>query len=135
VPRLAVTARHLTSGGVAPAARVAVSLRLSRIFGCPVCRQLFPALAERAGLDRDAVRAALDGRIADLAPEVAAAVAWAEAVASGDGALPTDVPEAATMLGDAQRDHLAFMVRLELVVHATGLFFLPHRWIERAALV
>lgn len=137
VPRLLLTAGDLGAARLGPdrieaATRVAVSLRLSRLLGCPVCRALFPKLAPRAGLSPFAVLGALEDSPSALPPQAAAAVAWTDAIVAGRGE-PAGVPDAASSLSEEQRAHLLAFVRLELVVHATGLFFLPHAWVTRAA--
>ena len=74
------------------------------------------------------------GRL-DLARVLAAAVGYAEGVYRADGAAPVHealAPEAQSLTGP-QRAHLEAFVRLERIVHATGLLFLPHAWIRRAA--
>lgn len=113
------------------ASRVAVQLRMARLLGCPVCARMFPGLGRKAGLTHEAVESALAGEPAGLAPEQYGAVVWADAIITGNGATPLDVPMAALALTDPQRQHLLFMMRLELVVHATGLMFLPNAWIDR----
>lgn len=115
------------------ATRVAIFLRLSKMLGCPVCRALFPKLAPSAGLDLAGVEAAIQGDATALTAQAAAAIAWVEAVMGADGAEPTEIPEAARTLTDPQRAHLLQAVRIERIVHATGLMFLPHTMIERAA--
>jgi alkylhydroperoxidase family enzyme len=114
-----------------PATRMAVQLRLARLLGCPVCRALFPGLGRRAGLSGDAVRAALEGELAALPSEAAAAVAWIDGVVRLGGYAP-EVTEATGTLSDVQRDHLVIMARLDIVIHSVGLMFLPHSMIEHA---
>ena len=137
VPRLLRTAADATAGRAGPdrldaATRVAVCLRLARRLGCPVCRALFPRLAAHAELGPEEVASVLADSPTALPPQAAAALAWTAAIARGAGAEPEGVPAAAA-LTPAQRAHLLFFVRLELLVHATGLFFLPHAWVARAA--
>jgi AhpD family alkylhydroperoxidase len=138
LPLLARTTGHLRTGfrgadRIEGKTRLLVQLRMARLMGCPVCVNLFPPLAARAGYDKTAIESALEGRADGLTPSEHAAVAWTGELVTRDGEVPTDVPAEAQSLSDAQRDHLAFVTRLELVVHATGLMFLPHGWIERAA--
>jgi len=118
---------HKLDGG----SRLAVHLRLARLLGCPVCANLFPALAARAGLSPQAILSAQAGSPDGLSGEQFGAVVWAGEILVADGATPVTVPEAALALTDPQRQHLLLMMRLELVVHATGLMFLPHSWIDR----
>jgi len=113
-------------------ARLAAQLRLARLLGCPVCLELFPRLARRAGLDETAVQRALEGRVEGLPAEVAGAVAWCEAVITADGARPEIVPGPAMALSAGQRAHMLQLGRLELVIHSAGLMLLPHALIERA---
>ena len=120
-------------GRLERATRIAIFLRMSKMLGCPVCRALFPKLAPSAGLDAAAVESAIRGDGAGLEAEAAAAIAWVEAVMAADGDEPLAVPEAAQPLSPAQRAHLLQAVRIERVVHATGLLFLPHALVERAA--
>ncbi len=122
------------AGRLDGATRLAVQLRMARVLGCPVCAGLFPLLARPAGLSDEAVRSAFAGQPGDLSAVQYGAVAWAGEVLRADGAAPRELPEPALALSDAQREHLLYVMRLELVVHATGLMFLPHRWIERARL-
>ena len=112
--------------------RLAVQLRLAKLFGCPVCLKLFPGLGPRAGFTSGQVDDALAGRLAALPPEAAGAVAWTEAVLGGGGTSPDAVPEPALVLRASQRDHLLATTRLEIVIHSIGLMFLPHSMIERA---
>jgi alkylhydroperoxidase family enzyme len=115
-----------------PDTRVAIQLRLAKLLGCPVCRALFPGVARRAGLSDSQVHAALNGEIDQLPPEASAALTWVEAILSGGGSPPLAVPDPATRLSAKQRDHLAVYTRLDIVVHSTGLLFLPHSMIEQA---
>jgi alkylhydroperoxidase family enzyme len=114
--------------------RLAFQIRSARLMGCPVCLELFPRIAPRAGLDAAAVERIKSGELDGLSPEVAGAVAWADAVVTRDGAEPELVPGAAMALNTAQRGHLLFVARLELVVHAAGLMLLPHDMIQQALL-
>jgi len=116
------------------ATRVAVHLRASRVLGCPVCAGLFPRIATRQGFTDDEIASITAGWTDDLPDEIRGAVAWAEAILEAEGEAPWEVPEAAQALSDEQRDHLQYTLRLERLVHATGLMFLPHSLIERAAL-
>jgi alkylhydroperoxidase family enzyme len=129
LPRLLA---DLPGVGLGLETRLAFQLRMARLFGCPVCLEIFPRLGVRAGLDARAVQAALDGQLDGLPAEAAGAVAWAEAVITGGGGKPELVPGAAMALSGGQRDHLLYLARVEQVVHATGLMLLPHRMIERA---
>lgn len=113
--------------------KLAAWLRLSRLEGCPVCIHLIPHLAKRKGLDPALVSASLEGRVEVLPAELGATVAYAEAVYRAFGEAPGVVPDAAAALTRAQREHLEAFVRLERIVHATGLLVLPHAWIRRAA--
>jgi hypothetical protein len=122
-----LTGEHKLDG----ASRLAVQLRMARLLGCPVCAKLFPPLGAPAGLSDQAVQSALAGTPEGLTPEQHGAVVWAGAILVGDGATPDPIPEAALALTAPQRHHLLFMMRLELVIHATGLMFLPHGWIDR----
>ena len=116
------------------ATRVAVHLRAARIFGCPVCAGLFPRIAARQGFTDEEIASISAGWTDDLPEEIQGAVAWASAVLEAGGDAPYEVPEMAELLSDEQRDHLQYMMRLERLVHATGLMFLPHALIEHAAL-
>ncbi len=111
--------------------RMAVQLRMARLLGCPVCAKIFPPLGGSAGLSETGVLSALAGTPEGLTDQQYGAVVWCGEILVGDGATPADVPEAALVLTEPQRQHLLFMMRLELVVHATGLMFLPHGWIDR----
>ena len=113
--------------------RLAVHLRGARLLGCPVCAKLFPPIAAREGLSPEDIANIASGETADLDTEVHGAVTWASAVISNDGEAPADIPEAALTLSEQQRDHLQYMIRVERLVHATGLMFLPHSWIARTA--
>ena len=118
-------------GSLGVPARLAVQLRMARLFGCPVCLRIFPWLAGRVGLAPRLVEGAIDGRREQLPAEAAGSVAWIEVVLAGGGA-PDLVPAAAMELSSQQRAHLLALARLEQVVHATGLMLLPHAMIERA---
>lgn len=115
-------------------ARVAVHLRSARILGCPVCAELFPRIAARQGFTEEEIAAISSGLVEDLPVEIRGAVDWATAVLEGGGEAPFDLPESALALSDEQRNHLQYMMRLERLIHATGLVFLPHSLIERAAM-
>lgn len=112
--------------------RLLVQLRMAKMMGCPVCVGLFPPLASRAGFDDTAIESALAGEGDGLTAEQHGAVAWVTEVIDKNGE-PEHVPPPAEALSDHMRDHIALMARVELVVHATGLMFLPHSWITRAA--
>lgn len=112
--------------------RILVQLRMAKMMGCPVCVGLLPVLARRAGFGETAIESALAGEGEGLSPEQHGAVAWVSEVLAKNGS-PEHVPPAAKALSDPVRDHIALMARVELVVHATGLMFLPHSWIVRAA--
>jgi hypothetical protein len=112
--------------------RLAFQIRSARLMGCPVCLEIFPRVAQKAGLDAAVVQRIELGELDGLTPEVAGAVAWADAVITRDGAEPELVPGAAMALSTAQRGHLLFLARLELVVHAAGLMLLPHNLIQQA---
>ncbi|MCC6525739.1 MAG: carboxymuconolactone decarboxylase family protein [Polyangiaceae bacterium] len=136
VPELVRTAGDAVAGLVGPERvdgkiRLLVQLRMARRLGCPVCVGLFPPLAARAGLSDTAVASALAGSAEGLAPAEHAAVAWVDRLLTDEADALAAVPEPARLLSEAQRRHLLFVVRLERVVHATGLLFLPHRWIDR----
>jgi len=118
---------HRLDGGI----RLAVQLRMAKLLGCPVCFKLFPPLGARVGLSPEAVQSALDGTPEGLTDQQIGAVVWSGEILVGDGATPETVPEAALALTEPQRQHLLLMMRLELVVHATGLMFFPHGWIDR----
>lgn len=118
---------HKLDGG----SRLAVQLRMARLLGCPVCISLFPSMGAHVGLSAEAVQSALAGTPEGLTDQQYGAVAWSGEILVGDGATPDSVPEAALALTEPQRQHLLFMMRLELVVHATGLMFFPHGWIDR----
>jgi len=113
--------------------RVLVLLRMARLLGCPVCLNLFPKVGARMGIDAGAIRAALDGNAEGLSPEQFAAVSFGGLVIESKGELPAEIPAEAQLLTPEQRAHLVAAARVERVVHATGLMFLPHRWIVRAA--
>jgi AhpD family alkylhydroperoxidase len=121
------------AGKIDPAIRVAVQLRYARLMGCPVCAGLFPRLATKAGLSPEAVKSALEGGADGLTPEQHGAVVWAGELVTSGGVEPAVVPEPARAISQLLREQLATMTRLELVVHAAGLMFLPHGLIERAA--
>jgi len=112
--------------------RLAIQLRMAKLMGCPVCLGIFPRLGQRAGLSAVAVQSALLGRHEGLSVEAHAATRWVEAVHAAWGALPEVAPGVAMDLSARQREHLTFVVRLERLVHAVGLLFLPHGMIERA---
>lgn len=112
--------------------RILVQLRMAKMMGCPVCVGLFPTLARRAGFGDTAIESALAGEGEGLSPEQHGAVAWVSEVLDKGGS-PEHVPPPAEALSDHMREHIALMARVELVVHATGLLFLPHAWIVRAA--
>lgn len=112
--------------------RTAVQLRLARLLGCPVCLAVFPPLAERAGHSSTSMQSALEGSPVGLSTEAHGAMAWAEEIVRGDGDEPAMIPAAAAELSQVQRAHLLQLTRLELLIHATGLMFLPHSLIERA---
>jgi len=138
LPLLLRNARDLPAGlhgadRIQGKTRLLVQLRMARLMGCPVCVNLFPPLAARAGYSETAISSALEGLGDGLAPDEQAAVAWTGTLVTRDGQDPIEVPDEAARLTDKQRQHLAYMVRLELVVHATGLMFLPHQWILGAA--
>jgi AhpD family alkylhydroperoxidase len=113
--------------------RILVQLRMARLMGCPVCVNLFPPLGRRAGLSDTAIASGLAGSPEGLTPEQLAAVTWIGELIARDGALPMETPSAARVLAPRALKHLTVMARMELVVHATGLMFLPQTWIERAA--
>jgi len=112
--------------------RLAVQLRQAKLLGCPLCLKLFPPLGPRAGLSAREVDGILAGDLTGLPVEAAAAVSWVEALIRAGGEAPDEIPEAALALTAGQREHLAALVRLEILVHSVGLFFLPHSMIERA---
>jgi hypothetical protein len=111
--------------------RLLVQLRMARLVGCPVCAGLFPLLALPASLSPGAVSCAFAGEPDHLTDEQYGAVLWAGEVLKLRGERPPEVPQAALVLSQAQRDHIAYMMRVELLVHATGLMFLPHHMIAR----
>jgi hypothetical protein len=119
------------TGKVSPEARVAAQLRMAKLFGCPVCLHLFPRIAASVGLDAAAVESAKHGVSTGLSPEAHGAVVWVGEVVSLE-ALPEVVPGPAMNLSATQREGLVAMVRLDRIIHAVGLFFLPHAVIERA---
>jgi AhpD family alkylhydroperoxidase len=121
------------AGKIDPTIRMAIQLRYARLMGCPVCAGIFPRVATKAGLSPEAVKSALDGAADGLTPEQHGAVVWVGELVKSGGVEPAEVPEAARVLSQLLREQLATMTRLELVVHAAGLMFLPHRLIERAA--
>jgi len=123
-----ISGRHALQIGT----RLAVQLRLAKLMGCPVCLGLFPGLGQRAGLSEVAVQSALGGRREGLSVEAHAATRWAEAVLAAGGDPPEVAPGVALDLTVQQREHLNYVVRLERLVHAVGLAFLPHTMIERA---
>lgn len=123
-----VTGRHALQVGT----RLAVQLRLAKLMGCPVCLGIFPGLGQRAGLSGVAVQSALSGRREGLGTEALAATRWVEAVLSAGGQPPEVAPGIALEPTVEQREHLVYIVRLERLVHAVGLSFLPHSMIERA---
>jgi hypothetical protein len=112
--------------------RLAAQLRQAKLLGCPVCLKVFPPLGPRAGLSSREIDGILAGDLTGLPVEAAGAAAWVEALIRADGREPAEIPEAAQVLTAGQREHLAAMVRLELLVHSVGLFFLPHSLIEQA---
>ncbi len=111
--------------------RLLMQLRMARLVGCPVCAGLFPLLALPASLSPGAVSSGFAGEPDHLTDEQYGAVLWAGEVVQRRGGLPAEVPEASLVLSVSQRDHIAYMMRLELLVHATGLMFLPHHMISR----
>lgn len=113
--------------------RLAVQVRMARLMGCPVCLEIFPRLGPSVGLTAPSLQRAEQGQREGLPTEMQGALAWAEEVILADGELPEIVPVAATELTAAQRSHLLFLVRLELVIHSAGLMFLPHTLIKKAA--
>ncbi len=117
-------------GRLAGSTRIAIQLRLAKLLGCPLCRALFPALAQRAGMGEAEVQAALRGEGAQLAPETAAALAWVDEIVRAGG--QPQSCEAAAGLTAAQRDHLVVLTRLDVIIHSVGLMFLPRSMIERA---
>jgi hypothetical protein len=136
-PQIARSLKQLQSGFRGPDRidanrRVLFFLRMARLMGCPVCLGLFPRIGARTGIDAAAIRSAMDGRADALSAEQYAVVAWAGEVMAGKGEPPAQPSPEAMILTPVQRDHLVAGVRLELLIHATGLMFLPHRWIERA---
>jgi AhpD family alkylhydroperoxidase len=112
--------------------RLLVWLRLSRTLGCPLCLRIFPTLARHRGLDEAAIASALAGLPEGLQPDQYAAIQWADAIVAADGERPYTIPETAQALTEGQRERLLFFVRMERIVHATGLMFLPHAWISSA---
>lgn len=136
IPSVVRAAPDLVAGFRGPdqlrsSTRAVLHLRLAKVLGCPVCRAIFPGIARRAGLSTEEIDAALRGDPQALPVEAGAALAWVEAMLP-DGEQPPEVPELARRLSERQRAHLATYLRLDLVVHSTGLMFLPHRMIERA---
>jgi hypothetical protein len=136
-PQLIGSLPQLQSGFLGPdridgKTRVLFFLRMARLMGCPVCLKLFPTIGAQAGLDTAAIRSAMDGRADGLSPDQFAVISWAADVMASKGEPPAAVSPEAMILTSVQRDHLVAGVRLELLIHATGLMFLPHRWIERA---
>lgn len=123
---------QLEGGGLRPETHLAVLLRMARLQGCPLCLKLFPRLGPRMGLTDQAVQSALDGSPQHLSTETQAALAWIEAITLGRGDEPEVVPGPAMALSAGQRSSLLFRARLSLLIHATGLMFLPHALIERA---
>ena len=113
--------------------RLAVQVRMAKLLGCPVCLELFPRLAPSVGLEAPTLARAQDGQREGLPRQMQGALAWAEEVILADGELPDMVPAAAAELSAAQRSHLLFLIRLELVIHSAGLLFLPHSLIRKAA--
>ena len=113
--------------------RIAVHLRASRLLGCPICAGIFPHLAKREGLSRDDIDAITHGMTHDLDDDIHGAVTWASTILAAEGETPPEIPEPALALSEAQREHLHYMMRLERLVHATGLMFLPHGWVSRTA--
>lgn len=113
--------------------KLAAWLRLSRLEGCPVCIHLIPALARRRGFDESMITGALDGELTSLSTELGSVVAYADAVYRAEGHTPVELPVEARSLTAPQRTHLEAFVRLERLVHASGLMFLPHAWIRAAA--
>ncbi len=113
--------------------RLAVQVRMARLLGCPVCLEIFPRLAPGVGLAAPVLQRAERGQRDGLPPQMQGALAWVEEVILAEGELPEIVPAAAAELSAAQRSHLLFLVRLELVIHSAGLMFLPHALIKKAA--
>ncbi len=110
--------------------RIAVQLRLARLMGCPVCASFFPPLARRIGLSPEAVESAFAGTPEGLTEKQFGAVTWAGELARGDGTEPTEIPEPVYQISQLMREQLILQTRIELLIHATGLMFLPHRMIE-----
>ncbi len=112
--------------------RLAVQLRLAKLLGCPVCLNLFPRLGAKAGLDEAAVQSAIFGSPEGLEEEALASITWIEAILRANGETPEVVPATAMALSSSQRAHLLKWSQLEIIIHSLGLFFLPHRLIEKA---
>jgi alkylhydroperoxidase family enzyme len=137
VPELLSTLRFARPGPgpdeqVPGRTRLLVWLRLARTLGCPVCLGLFPPLARLKGVEEAVVESALAGRPEALDPSQYAAIQWADAIVAAGGERPLEIPEPTLLLTEGQRERLLFFVRMERVVHATGLMFLPHAWIQSA---
>jgi alkylhydroperoxidase family enzyme len=137
VPELLSTLRFARPGPgpderVSGRTRLLVWLRLARTLGCPICLGLFPTLARHRGMDDAVIASALAGRPEALEPEQFAALQWTDAIVASGGERPLEVPAPALLLSEGQRERLLFFVRMERVVHATGLMFLPHTWIQGA---
>jgi hypothetical protein len=111
---------------------LAAHLRLGKLFGCPLCLRLFPPLLMKAGLEAQHVEEIVCGELRASPPQVRAAVSWIEAAFATKGQKPELVPAAAMVLNAHQRAYLLNVVRLEMIIHATGLMFLPHAMIQRA---
>lgn len=116
-----------------PDLRVAMHLRFSRLMGCPICARFFPKLGPKVGLNPVAVHSAMNGHPEALTPVQYGVVVWAGELVTSDGVIPDDIPEPALALSQLVREQIATATQLELVVHATGLMFLPHSWIRRIA--
>lgn len=115
------------------ATRVAVHLRCSRLMGCPICARFFPTMGRKVGLNPVAVHSAMNGHPEALTPEQYGAVVWAGELITSDGIAPIEIPEPAHAISQLLREQIAAETQLELVVHATGLMFLPHSLILRVS--
>ncbi|GMV38509.1 MAG: hypothetical protein AMXMBFR64_02250 [Myxococcales bacterium] len=86
-----------------------------------------------AGIDAAAAEGAIHGQAAGRSTGVAAALGWAEAVMEAGGSELAQLRATVATFSDAQRAHVLQEIRIERVVHATGLLFLSHALAERGA--
>lgn len=116
-----------------PDLRVAMHLRFSRLMGCPICARFFPTLGPKVGLNPVAIHSAMNGHPEALTEKQFGVVTWVDELVTSDGIAPSEIPEPALAISQLLREQIAAATQLELVVHATGLMFLPHSLILRVS--